>query len=89
MPGRAVRCRLPTVIYEDGGREVVEVPALARSADEKHVLLTSGFSVAKSSPSATPEDEGTFVVDLDRLTVSRIADPPTEAPLAVEDGLVL
>lgn len=78
-----------TVIYEDGGRKVVEVPAWARSADEKHVLLTSGSSVAESRPSATPEDEGTFVVDLDRLTVSRIADPPTEAPLAVEDGLVL
>ena len=77
-----------TVIYQDGGRRVVEVLASARAADEDHVLLTSGFSVAKSRPSATPEDEGTFVVDLDRLTVSRIGDPPSEAPLAVEDGLV-
>ena len=78
-----------TVIYQDGGRKAVEVPALARAADEDHVVLTSGLPPSAGRPSATPEDEGTFVVDLDRLTVSRIGDPPSEAPLAVEDGLVV
>lgn len=78
-----------TVIYEDDGRTVVEVPASARATDEEHVLLTTGFSVAQGRPNATPEDEGTFVVELDRLTVSRIGAPPSETPLAVRDGLVL
>ena len=72
-----------TVIYQDGGRQVVEVPAWAGSADEEHVVL------AASGPSATPRTEGTFVVDLDRLTVSRIGDPPSQPQSAVEDGLVL
>ena len=62
---------------------MVEVPAWARSADEEHVVL------AASGPSATPRTEGTFVVDLDRLTVSRIGDPPSQPQSAVEDGLVL
>jgi hypothetical protein len=78
-----------TVIYQDDGQKAVEVLASARAADHDHVVLTSGLPPSLSPRSATPEDEGTFVVDLDRLTASRIGDPPTEAPLAVEDGLVL
>ena len=47
-----------TVIYEDGGRKVVEVPAWARSADEKHVLLTSGSRVARAVRAPLPRTRG-------------------------------
>ena len=71
-----------TVIYQDGGRQVVEVPAWARSADEERVVLAS-------NPNATPRIAGTFILDLDRLTVSRIADPPSQWQSALEAGLVV
>jgi len=78
-----------TVIYEDGGRTVVEVHAWARSADGDHVVLASGLPPSLSRPSATPEDDGTFVVDLDGLTVSRIGDAPSQPQSALGAGLVL
>ena len=78
-----------TVIFEDEGRRVVEVAASAAAADEDHVVLTSGLPPGVGRPSKTPEDEGTFVVDLDRLTVSRIGDPASQPQMALEDGLVL
>ena len=81
---RAGRTRIVsrTVVYQDGGRQVVEVPAWARSADEERVVLAS-------NPNATPRIAGTFILDLDRLTVSRIADPPSQWQSALEAGLVV
>lgn len=78
-----------TVIYQDGGRKVVEVRAWACSADKKHVVLASGLPPSLRRPSVTPEDDGTFLVDLGRLTVSRIGDAPSQPQSAVEDGLVV
>ena len=64
------------VSADPSGRVVVSGP------DEERVVLAS-------NPNATPRIAGTFVVDLHRLTVRRIADPPSQWQSALEAGLVV
>jgi len=69
-----------TIVYDEQGRARVELPdAWFRTADERRVVLGAGEEVAG----------GTYLLDLDTLSVGRLGPSGFEPQLGLVDDLVM